>query len=175
MFSWAETVTGFVDNAMSDRSATQSMDRSAPTGLTCLQPVLRFMRSFRCSGPCSNRIDLWTVRRTQYGHGSCRSANRDIFALAALYRYGPSRRRPRWRWVTPGSILTSVIWLAASVLFSWYVTNLGDYNETYGALGAVIIFMTWFWLPTTVVLIGAELNAETERQSAKDADMLLRD
>ena len=64
-------------------------------------------------------------------------------ALSALYRYGPSRAAPQWRWVTCGSVLATIIWLGASVLFSWYAANFGSYNKTYGSLGAIIGFMTW--------------------------------
>jgi membrane protein len=91
-----------------------------------------------------------------------------LFALACLYRYGPSRDKPQWRWVTWGSAIAGAVWLAGSMLFSWYVANFGNYNETYGSLGAVIGFMTWMWLSTTIVLIGAEINAEIEHQTAKD-------
>ncbi|MGO4573429.1 YihY/virulence factor BrkB family protein [Microvirga sp. 2TAF3] len=92
-----------------------------------------------------------------------------VFALALVYRYGPSRDNAKWRWITPGSIVASVLWLAVSMLFSWYVANFGSYNETYGSLGAVIGFMTWIWLSTIIVLLGAEINAETEHQTAKDS------
>lgn len=91
-----------------------------------------------------------------------------IGVLAVLYRYGPSRRKPKWRWVTWGSAVAGTLWLVASGLFSWYVANFGSYNETYGSLGAAIGFMTWIWLSTTVVLLGAELNAEMEHQTARD-------
>jgi membrane protein len=91
-----------------------------------------------------------------------------IFGLSLIYRFGPSRDKAEWRWVTPGGIVAAVLWLAVSMLFSWYVANFGSYNETYGSLGAVIGFMTWIWLSTIVVLLGAEINAETEHQTAKD-------
>jgi membrane protein len=91
-----------------------------------------------------------------------------VGVLAVLYRYGPSRRKPKWRWVTWGSGLAGVLWLIVSGLFSWYVAHFGSYNETYGSLGAAIGFMTWIWLSTTVVLLGAELNAEMEHQTARD-------
>ena len=91
-----------------------------------------------------------------------------LLALACLYRYGPSRRHAEWRWVTWGSALAAVLWLAASMTFSWYVANFGSYNATYGSLGAVIGFMTWMWLSTIVVLLGAKVNAELEHQTAKD-------
>ena len=91
-----------------------------------------------------------------------------LFGLAMLYRYGPSRDAPRWRWVTPGGILAAFLWLAGSLLFSWYVANFGSYNKTYGSLGAAIGFMTWIWISTTIVLLGAQMNAEMEHQTAKD-------
>jgi membrane protein len=88
--------------------------------------------------------------------------------LACLYRWGPSRKNAKWRWVTWGSGLAALLWLAGSALFSWYVANFGNYNETYGSLGAVIGFMTWIWLSATVILLGGELNAEMEHQTARD-------
>ncbi len=91
-----------------------------------------------------------------------------LLALALLYRYGPSREKPQWKWVTPGSIFTAVVWLAGSMLFSWYVSSFGTYNETYGSLGAVIAFMVWMWLSATIVLVGAEINAQSEFQTRAD-------
>src|SRR5215207_9843301 len=91
-----------------------------------------------------------------------------VLVLAVLYRYGPSRDTAQWRWISAGSLVAAGIWVAASMLFSWYVANFGNYNETYGSLGAVIGFMTWMWLSTTVVLVGAELNAEIEHQTVQD-------
>jgi membrane protein len=76
---------------------------------------------------------------------------------------GPSRDRGQWRWVTWESALAALLWIVGSVLFSWYVANFGKYNETYGSLGAAIGFMTWMWLSTAAVLVGAELNAEMEQ------------
>ena len=84
------------------------------------------------------------------------------FRLAVLYRFGPSRRKPQWRWVSWGSAFAAVAWIAVSILFSWYAANFGSYNKTYGSLGAVIAFMVWIWLSTAVILIGAELDAEME-------------
>lgn len=91
-----------------------------------------------------------------------------LLGLSALYRWGPSRDKAEWRWLTPGSLVASLLWLVASIGFSFYVKNFGSYNETYGSLGAVIGFMTWMWLSVTVVLLGAELNAEMEHQTARD-------
>jgi membrane protein len=89
-------------------------------------------------------------------------------AIALIYRYGPSREQARWRWLSWGSAFAAIVWLAASILFSWYAQNFGNYNKTYGSLGAAIGFMTWIWLSTIVILIGAELNAEMEHQTVRD-------
>jgi membrane protein len=88
--------------------------------------------------------------------------------LAVIYRYGPQRRRPRWRWVSPGALVAVVVGLAASIGFSVYVSLLGNYNKTYGALGAVIIMLLWLYLMAFAVLFGAALNAELERQTTRD-------
>jgi membrane protein len=90
------------------------------------------------------------------------------FGLAVLYRYGPSRAKPKWEWVTWGSVFAAIAWVAVSILFSWYAANFGSYNKTYGSLGAVIGFMVWIWLSVIVVLVGAESNAEMEHQSERD-------
>ncbi|MGZ3383058.1 MAG: YihY/virulence factor BrkB family protein, partial [Isosphaeraceae bacterium] len=79
-----------------------------------------------------------------------------------LYRYGPCRRLAKWRWISNGSVLAALAWLAVSSLFSWYLGKFANYNATYGALGAVVGLMMWMWLSTIVVLVGAELNSEIE-------------
>jgi membrane protein len=85
-------------------------------------------------------------------------------ALATLYRFGPTNSlNPKWQWITWGSALASLLWLAASAAFSWYAANFGSYNATYGSLGAVIGLMTWMWISATVIMLGAELNSEIER------------
>ena len=89
-------------------------------------------------------------------------------SLAFIYRYGPSRRDARWRWVSWGSIVAALLWIAASMLFSWYVATFDSYNRTYGSLGAGIGFMVWLWISAVIVLLGAQLNAETEHQTARD-------
>lgn len=90
------------------------------------------------------------------------------FALGLIYRFGPSREAPRWRWISWGSVAAAVLWLGGSALFSFYAANFGNYNATYGSLGAVIGFMTWMWISAIVILLGAELNAEIEHQTAHD-------
>ncbi|WAJ26804.1 YihY/virulence factor BrkB family protein [Antarcticirhabdus aurantiaca] len=91
-----------------------------------------------------------------------------VVAIAMIYRYGPSRRRARWSWVIFGALLTSVVWLAASIGFSWYLRSFANYNATYGSLGAVVGFMMWVWVSSLIFIIGAEINAEMEHQTAVD-------
>jgi len=92
-----------------------------------------------------------------------------IGGLAVLYRLGPDRQDPKWRWVTPGSIVATVLWLVASLAFSAYTAGFASYDETYGTLGAVVITMLWLQLTALAILIGAEINAELEHQTAKDS------
>ena len=89
-------------------------------------------------------------------------------ALALIYRYGPSRDEPKWRWISWGSVFAAVGWLVFSAAFSFYAANFGTFNKTYGSLGAVIGFMLWMWLSVTVILLGGKLNAEIEHQTLRD-------
>jgi membrane protein len=91
-----------------------------------------------------------------------------LFALALLYRYGPDRDNAAWSWTSPGAIVATLMWLAGSALFAFYTANFGKYNETYGSLGAVVVVMLWLYISALAVIIGAELNAELERQTARD-------
>jgi membrane protein len=91
-----------------------------------------------------------------------------VVALAVLYRYGPSRREPRWQWLSVGSLLAALLWIAGSAALSWYLSHFGNYTATYGSLGAAIGLMTWMWMSSIIVLLGAELNSEIERQTATD-------
>lgn len=91
------------------------------------------------------------------------------FGLAVLYRYGPSRRGAKWRWISVGAVAATLLWVAGSALFSFYLSNIADYNATYGSLGAGIGLMMWLWLTSIAILIGAELNAEIEHQTARDS------
>ena len=90
------------------------------------------------------------------------------FGIALIYRYGPSRKEPQWRWVSWGSALAALLWLATSILFSWYAGHFGNYDKTYGSLGAAVGLMTWMWLSFVVILVGAELDAEMEHQTERD-------
>lgn len=91
-----------------------------------------------------------------------------MVGLALFYRYGPSRNRPRWQWVSLGSVAATLLWLVASALFSWYVSRFGSYNETYGSMAAIIILLMWLYISAYVILLGAELNSELEHQTAQD-------
>jgi membrane protein len=89
-------------------------------------------------------------------------------SLAFLYRYGPSRRDAQWRWVSWGSVIAAILWIGASMLFSWYVATFDSYNRVYGSLGAGIGFMVWLWISAVIILLGGEVNAEMEHQTARD-------
>jgi membrane protein len=88
--------------------------------------------------------------------------------ISIIYRYGPSRERAKWRWITWGGTLATIAWLAASMGFSFYLQNFADYNATYGSLGAVVGMMLWIWISVVILILGAELNAEMEHQTAVD-------
>lgn len=88
--------------------------------------------------------------------------------LAVLYRFAPSRADARWEWLGVGSVAAASAWIAGSGLFSWYLSNIADYDATYGSLGAAIGLMMWLWLSVVVILVGGELNAEIEHQTARD-------
>lgn len=89
-------------------------------------------------------------------------------AAATLYRYGPSREKAKWTWLTPGSIFFAAVWLLLTVGFGFYVRNFGNYGATYGSLSAVVVLLTWLYLSSYVLLFGAELNSEIEHQTARD-------
>ena len=91
-----------------------------------------------------------------------------MFSLALVYKYAPDRDNAKFRWVSWGSGIAAVLWMVGSLLFSFYVNNFGSYSETYGSLAAVIILMLWFNLTAFIILLGAEINAELEHQTAKD-------
>jgi membrane protein len=86
-----------------------------------------------------------------------------MLMLALLYYAAPNVKHPRFRWISPGAVTAVILWVVASGAFAFYVANFGSYNKTYGTLGGVIIFLTWLWISNITVLLGAELNAETER------------
>ena len=92
-----------------------------------------------------------------------------IVGLAVLYRFGPSRREPRWQWLSVGSVFAAIAWLAGSALLSWYLEHFANYDATYGSLGAAIGLMMWMWMSAIVILFGAQLNSEIEHQTARDS------
>ena len=89
--------------------------------------------------------------------------------IAVIYRYGPSRERAKLRWLSWGVVFSTLLWLAASLLFSVYLENFANYNATYGTLGALIGLMVWLWISVVILIVGAELNAELEHQTARDS------
>ena len=91
-----------------------------------------------------------------------------MLALAVLYRVCPDRRPARWRWVSVGSVLGLVAWIAVTLGFRVYVSSFGSYNETYGSLAGVIVSLFWLWLTAVIILMAAEVNAELEHQTAQD-------
>ncbi|HEY9038850.1 MAG TPA: YihY/virulence factor BrkB family protein [Roseovarius sp.] len=91
-----------------------------------------------------------------------------MLALAMLYRYGPDRDRPEWRWASLGSVVACAAWLIATIGFAIYAANFGSYNESFGSLGGAIVLLMWLWISAYVVLMGAELNAEIEAQTRYD-------
>jgi membrane protein len=92
-----------------------------------------------------------------------------VVALAIIYRYAPDRDNAEWRWVSWGAVLAVVLWVLASVAFQLYTANFASYNKTYGSLAAVVVLLMWLWLSAYVVLLGAEVNAEIEHQTAHDS------
>ena len=89
-------------------------------------------------------------------------------ALSILYRFAPDRHPAKLKWLTPGAAAATLLWIVGSILFSIYVSNFANYNATYGSLGAVIVLLTWLYLSSVLVLLGAEINNELERQTRKD-------
>jgi membrane protein len=92
-----------------------------------------------------------------------------MIGLAVMYRYGPDRREPQWRWVSPGAITATVLWIVASIVFTTYVSNFGSYDKTYGSLGGVVVLLTWLYLSAFVILLGAVINAQAEEQTERDS------
>jgi membrane protein len=113
-------------------------------------------------------LDRWTELLIQWGRWPVLLVA-TAAAIALLYRYGPSREPAKLRWLTWGAALATVVWIAASWAFSYYLQNFADYNATYGTLGAVVGFMVWTWISVVILLGGAELNAEMEHQTARDS------
>jgi membrane protein len=91
-----------------------------------------------------------------------------VGVVSVIYRYGPAGSKPQWKWASLGIITATILWLIGSILFSVYVYNFGSYNTMYGSLGLPLILLTWVWLSVFVVLFGAEINGDVERQTHQD-------
>jgi membrane protein len=127
-------------------------------GLVVVTPIVLSTIGLGAAGDALLRIGRWPALAAVV-----------LLGLAVLYRYGPSRHAPKWKWVTVGSVLATFAWLAGSALLSYYLSTFGNYDATYGSLGAAIGMMMWMWMSTIVVLFGAELNSEIEHQTTKDS------
>jgi membrane protein len=92
-----------------------------------------------------------------------------MLGLGILYRYAPDREKPQWRWVSPGAVAATILWVIASIGFTLYVANFNSYDKTYGSLGGVIVLLTWLYLSALMVLLGAVINAQSEKQTRKDS------
>ena len=110
------------------------------------------------SGPV---VVLWTAVRWVLGLGTLSV----LFAL--FYYFGPNREKPHWSWISPGGILATIIWLLASLAFSFYVSSFASYAKTYGSFTGVVVLLLWLFLSAIAILVGAELNAELERQGER--------
>jgi membrane protein len=92
-----------------------------------------------------------------------------LTGISLIYRFGPSRRAPKWRWLSWGAAIATIVWVGASWGFSFYLQNFANYNATYGSLGAVIGLMMWTWISVIILIVGAEINAEMEHQTKCDS------
>jgi len=117
--------------------------------------------SFRDGLPFGSAfVAVWTVVRWTLAIGAIATL------FAAFYYLGPNRESPRWRWLSPGGVVGALIWLLSSLGFSLYVSSVGSYNKNYGSFAGVVVLLLWLYLSAIAVMLGAELNAELERQSA---------
>ena len=89
-------------------------------------------------------------------------------SLSCLYKYAPHRRSAKWRWVIPGALMATFLWIVGSFFFNSYITHYAGYNKTYGSMGGVVILLMWFYVTAYTVLLGAEINAASELQTFKD-------
>ena len=89
-------------------------------------------------------------------------------SLLVFYRYGPSRAHARWSWVSWGALIATGLWLSASGILAWYVAGSRHYHQAYGSVGVIVLVLAWFLASAFSVLLGAEINAELERQTRKD-------
>ncbi len=114
--------------------------------------------------PASSRLLVLAGKALSYALLAVAAAT----GAAALYRYGPSRDKARWAWLTPGSLLFAIAWVILTLAFGFYVARFGNYGATYGSLSAVVVLLTWLYLSSYALLFGGELNSELEHQTSKD-------
>jgi membrane protein len=114
------------------------------------------------------RLDAWTETLVAVGRWPVLLVA-ILIGISLIYRFGPSRRPAKWRWLSWGAVIATVVWIGASWAFSFYLQNFADYNATYGSLGAVIGLMMWTWISVIILIVGAEINAEIEHQTACDS------
>jgi membrane protein len=124
---------------------------------SALALVSRFFDLLGPGGAIAINIATWLVA------GSLAS-----FAIGCAYRYAPDRADARWQWLSFGSVLATFLWLVATVGFGLYAASFGNYNATYGSLGAVVVLLMWLYVSAYAILLGAEINAESERQTLRD-------
>ncbi|HEX2192782.1 MAG TPA: YihY/virulence factor BrkB family protein [Acidimicrobiales bacterium] len=106
-------------------------------------------------------VVLWTVVRWVLGLATL------TVLFAVFYYFGPNREKPHWSWISPGGVVATVIWLLASLAFSFYVSSFSSYNETYGSFSGVVVLLLWLYLSAIAIVVGAEMNAELERQGER--------
>ena len=135
----------------------------AAAGISVMAYVEALFPGFPAWAHSALQILFWTAAAIAVG-----------FGLAATYRYAPNRPDAPWVWISPGSAAATLLWLAGSLGFGFYVSNFGNYNATYGSLGGVAVFLTWLYLSAYIVLMGGELNSELERQQAIEAGLPAR-
>ncbi len=92
-----------------------------------------------------------------------------VAALTVLYRTTPDRRPARWRWITPGAFIATLVWLGGSALFALFAANFANYDETYGSVAGFVVLLLWLWITNVSILLGAEINSELERQTVVDS------
>jgi membrane protein len=92
-----------------------------------------------------------------------------LLALAFVYRYAPDRDDPAWRWVSPGAIVATALWIIGSAAFSFYASRFGSYGETYGSMASVVVMMLWLYITAICVILGAEVNCEVEQEAGLEA------
>jgi membrane protein len=151
---------GFFNGLVARIACTISMIATVIVALACIT-ILPETISWVTGGSIDNKQAMWLTWPVMLVLFN--------FCLSALYRYAPHRRSAQWRWVTPGALLATVLWIAASYGFSIYLNEFASYNKTYGSVGGIIILLMWLYLSAYIILIGAEINSSIELQTSVDS------